>query len=136
MALSTLKPTTRYVSILIATVEYRELFDRMSIRSTAPVLNETVFSNENQSGENSVGSEQLTISFGQLLKKGTTAAHPFLPISSYQGKALVATFDNGCFVSATINLIDTNPNAVAGGSARNETVWQNTGAFAVGWHYS
>jgi hypothetical protein len=136
MALSTLKPTTRYVSILIATIEYRELFDRVGIRSTAPEIVETVFSNENTSGDRSTGTEELTITFGQPLKKGTTAAHPFLPIAAWQGKAYTVQFDNGCTVSGTMNLVDSNPNAIAGGAARNETVFRGTGGYTVAWHYS
>ncbi len=140
MPLATLKPTSRAVSIMIATVEHDTVLDTVSIRSDAPEIEETVFSNENTSGDHSVGTERLTLGFGGPLKKGsanttpaTTEAVPFLPLSAYQNKAFVIAFDASCTVSGTMNFISAGPDARAGGAARSAATARSTGSFTVAW---
>lgn len=137
MALSTLKPTTRVVSILINAIEYKDVLDRVGVRSTAPVTNETVFGNENTSGENTVGTEQLTLSFAGPLRRGDSSATPFMPLSSYQGKSFTITADTSITVSGTCNFFDSGFDMTAGGAARmGPALANNTGSYSIAWNTS
>jgi hypothetical protein len=135
MALSTLKPTTRIVSVLINAIELKDVLDRVGVRATAPVTNETVFGNEGTSGENTVGTEQLTLSFAGPLRRGTTAATPFMPLSAYQGKSFVIQADTSITVSGTCNFFDAGFDLTAGGAARSgPALANNTGSYALAWN--
>ncbi len=133
MPLATLKPTSRAVSIIIGVTEHDTVLDTVSIRSDAPEIEETVFSNENTSGDHSVGTERLTLGFGGPLKKGAAEAVPFLPLSSFQGKAFSILFDTACTIAGTMNFISAGPDARAGGAARSAATARSTGSFTVAW---
>jgi hypothetical protein len=106
MALASIRPTTAVVTVMIGAVEHDTVLDTVSIRSDAPEIDEIVFSNENTSGEQSVGTERFTLGFGGPLKKGAPAAVPF---------------------------ISAGPDMRAGGARRSAATARNTGAVVVSW---
>jgi hypothetical protein len=133
MALASIRPTTAVVTVMIGAVEHDTVLDTVSIRSDAPEIDEIVFSNENTSGEQSVGTERFTLGFGGPLKKGAPAAVPFLPLSLYQNKAFDIDFDTDCNISGTCNFISAGPDMRAGGARRSAATARNTGAVVVSW---
>lgn len=136
MALATIRPQTAVVSVSIGSVEHNTVLDTVGIRSDAPEITETVFSTENDGGENSVGTEQLTLTFGGPLKKGAPEAVPFIPLSAYQAKAFDIDFDTSCNISGTCNFISSGPDSRAGGARRSAATARSTGTFTVSWDTS
>lgn len=133
MALASLKPTTRVISILIATVEHNTVYDTLSVRSDAPEIEETVFSTENTGGDQSTGTERLTIGLGGPLFAGAAEANPLLPLASWQNKAFVFTFSTSQIISGTMNVISSGPDIRAGGAARTSATARSKGAITVTW---
>jgi hypothetical protein len=133
MALASIRPTTAAVSVTIGVVDHKTVLNTVSIRSDAPEIDEIVFSNENTSGEQSVGTERLTLGFGGPLKKGAAEAVPFLPLASYQNKVFDIDFDTSCTISGVCNFISAGPDMRAGGARRSAATARNTGAFVVSW---
>lgn len=133
MALRTLGPLNSATSITIGTQEMNAILDGVQTSESAPVENETVFSNESSGGENSVGTPIITYTFTSPMKMGAAATTPFRPLALFQGKALEIVYSTGCEESCTINFSQADLTARAGLTRRVAGVARATGAVTFAW---
>lgn len=133
MALKTLKATNSAVAISIGGHDMTDVLDGVRSVESAPVENETVFSNEASGGANGIGTPIVTYTFTGPAKSGTQASVPFRPLSLFQDVALEIEYDTGCEESCSVNFINADINMPAGLTRRVAGIAQSNGAVTFAW---
>lgn len=134
MAVATIRPQTAGASILLNSVEYDMFMSYADFTVNAPIMEETVFSTENQGGESSVGTEIGDLGLRGIMRRGATGAGPLMPLSSFQSMPFVVAWDTGCQVSGTCNFYQAGAYRAAGATGTIDGRARVTGAYVKSWN--
>jgi hypothetical protein len=132
MAIATIRPRTAGANMMIAGVDYKTVMTYASVVSNAPRTDETVFSTEGQGGESSVGTEELTVEFRGIMKRGSTEAGPLFPLP--QNVAVTVEYDDGCSVALTANFTRAGAYRTAGSTGTIDGLAFSTGTWTKTWN--
>jgi hypothetical protein len=132
MPIATIRPRTAGANMTIGGVEHNMVMSYASVVSNAPRTDETVFSTEGIGGESSVGTEELTIEFRGIMKRGTAAAGPLFPLP--QNVAVSVEYDDGCKIDATVNFTRAGAYRNAGATGTIDGLAYSTGTWSKTWN--
>jgi hypothetical protein len=132
MAEATIRPQTAVASITLASAEYNTYMSYASVTSNAPRIDETVFSTENDGGESSVGTEELTIELRGIMKQGAANAGPLIPLPI--GVAFEVEWDTGCSIAGTCSFTRASAARAAGSTGTIDGLAFSSGVFTKTWN--
>jgi hypothetical protein len=132
MVYTIIRGQTAVASILVATLEYNRIVQRVRIRSTLPQTDATTFSTE-QNGQFIAGIERMTFDMTALMTKGDTRTGPFLPLAAFQGVAVSVAYDTGCSIASVCNAQDGGADRAAGQLGNVDVQFITTGTIVVTW---